>query len=184
MLALVFPLALAAQDPAIGTPCEQVAAQESYSGPMDVCDPLLEGANAYSATMRASLTPRPAAKQVMVYQRDGEWFLHAEGYRWEGSLVETRRNDMPISPADAAAIGKEMNTASLAALAQVPYYGFPNVICTDGSTIELAAAIEGARYAARQHSCAAPQQLERTAALFRELAIKYDPAFEGYLSGL
>lgn len=114
---------------------------------MDVCDPLLEGGNAYSATMTASLTPPPATQQVVIYRLEGNWFLYAEGYRWNGSLVETRRNDVRISDADAAAI-------------------------------------EGSRHAARQHSCAGQTELTRTAALFKEMALKYDPAFEGYLSGL
>ena len=183
MLAFIVPVALAAQAAPTGTPCEQDAEAEA-SRPMDVCEPLLEGGTAYSATMAASLTPPPAAQQVVVYRLDGEWFLHAEGYRWNGSLVETRRNDVPISEADADAIREQLTTPYIATLAQQPFYGSPNVICTDGSTIELATAIDGVRHAARQHSCAGSTDLTRTAALFRDIAIKYDPRFEGYLSGL
>ena len=183
MLALVFPLALAAAPAPAVTPCE-LDAEAELSIPMDVCDSWLEGGSAYSATMTASLTPPPATQQVVVYQFEGNWFLHAEGYRWNGSLIETRRNDVPISQADAATIRDELTTAYLATLAEKPFYGSPNVICTDGAPIELAAASAGSRHAARQHSCAGQTQLTQTAALFRELAIRYDPGFEGYLSFL
>jgi len=171
MLALVFPLALAAAPAPAVTPCE-LDAEAELSIPMDVCDSWLEGGSAYSATMTASLTPPPATQQVVVYQFEGNWFLHAEGYRWNGSLIETRRNDVPISQADAATIRDELTTAYLATLAEKPFYGSPNVICTDGATIELAAASAGSRHAARQHSCAGQTQLTQTAALFRELAIR------------
>lgn len=183
MLALVFSFALAGGTAPLGTPCE-LDAEAELSHPMNVCESWLEGGSAYSATMTASLTPPPATQQVVVYQFEGDWFLHAEGYRWKGSLIETRRNDMPISEADAAAIRDKLTTAYLATLAEQPFYGSPNVICTDGATIELAAASAGSRHAARQHSCAGQTQLTKTAALFRAMAIRYDPGFEGYLSFL
>ena len=151
---------------------------------LEVCDPVVEGARAYSATFRASLTPPPAAQQVTIFERGGEWFMHVAGYSWQpGNAVATRRNDTPIAAEDALAIIAQLEEAG-DRLAQLSYYGAPNVICTDGARTELASAMAGQRSAFAQHSCAGKSELHEIAAAFRSLAIKYDPEFEGMLYGL
>ncbi len=69
-------------------------------------------------------------------------------------------------------------------LSALPYYGPEDVVCTDGSSIELAFSADGKRYAADQHSCAGKTEINRIAAKFRELALKYDPDFTDLLYGL
>ncbi|MDE1468492.1 hypothetical protein [Aurantiacibacter sp. D1-12] len=185
MIAYAFALATGL----IGVPAIEdcPAAEASTDGHLsDVCAALPEVDVAYSATMRASLNPRPASQQVMVYRMEGQWFVRTAGYRWTPgtSVVTTRRNDLPIAPEDASMIETRLSQTSLSRLAELPYYGADDVICTDGSNLEIAAALDGARFAARQHSCAGQTELNEIAALFRGIAIKYDSEFEGYLSGL
>ena len=151
---------------------------------LEVCDPVVEGARAYSATFRASLNPPPAAQQVTIFERDGEWFMHVAGYRWKpGEAVVTRRNDMPISAEDALALVARLEEAG-DRLAQLSYYGAPNVICTDGASFQLASAVGGQHRVFSQHSCAGKSELHAIAAAFRSLAIKYEPQIEGMLYAL
>ncbi len=151
----------------------------------DVCSEWLEGGPAYSATMRASLSPRPASQQVMLFQMDGDWFMRVAGYRWEPeSAVETRRREFPISNDDAQVIIDRLTIAHLQRLGELYYYGSTDVICTDGASFEVAMAIDGQKFSARQHSCAGKTQLHQTAALFRRIALEYDPEFSGMLTGL
>lgn len=183
MLVSAYLIALATGSSAATSPCETTARRDDYHL-SDVCDELLHGEESYSATFRASLVPRPASQQVLIYRDDESWRLRAAGYRWNSPLVTTRRNDVEISAQDAERIRQSVTAEYLARLAQLPFYGSESVICTDGATTELAASWGGERHSARQHSCAGETELTGTAALFREIAIKYDPEFEGHLNGL
>ncbi|APE27752.1 hypothetical protein [Aurantiacibacter gangjinensis] len=185
MLILIPALALTANVEAPIELCSDYAAtDESFT--LDVCDEALQGDVAYSATIRASLNPEPAVRQVTIFRHDGQWFVRATGYRWEPgtSLVSTRRNELPISADDAALIEAQLGAVALSNLAAQPYYGDDDRICTDGANFELAAAIDGQRHTARQHSCAGNTQLTEITALFLDIAIRYDNGFEGYLGGL
>lgn len=180
---LELSLAMAATASTICLPAEE--ASDDYL--QDVCDPLLEGSPAYSATYRVSLSPRPASQQVMVYQRDGSWHMSIAGYRWErGGAIDTRRHDVEISEADAKMIIDRITKPLMERLQSLPYYGISDVIvvCTDGANYTVEMAEDGQRYAASQHSCAEKTELNETMALFRSLALKYDPEFDGLLSGL
>ena len=177
-------LAGAAAEPAI-EPCAEYE-QVEPGHLSNVCSPWPEGDVAYSATIQASLVPQPAAQQVMVYRLDGQWFIRIAGYHWEPgtSVIVTRRNEVPISAEDAAMIAARVDAATLSRLAERPYYGSDLVICTDGASLELAAASNGSRQSARQHSCAGETEMNEISALFRELAIKYDSESAEYLGGL
>jgi hypothetical protein len=181
--AIAWSAAVAAQGNSTIGPCTD--ALEFDGGHLsDVCTEWLEGNNAYSATMRASISPQPASQQVMLYRMEGAWFMRVAGYRWEpGSAVETRRREFPVSDGDAQVIVDRMTIAHLDELGELLYYGSENVICTDGASYELAMAINGQRRNARQHSCAGKTELHQTAAIFRQIALKYDPEFAGMLRG-
>lgn len=151
---------------------------------IDVCDPILSGEEAYAVTYRASLSPKPASQQVVVYTLDGEWFLRIAGYGWQGDRVETRRRDMPISSDDAMAITGKASPSNIRRLNKSPFYGEPERICMDGASLNLDGAVGGKRYGAAQHTCAGSTELFGLASDFRALALKYDPASLGFLYGL
>lgn len=182
MLVPAYSLVLATATSTATPPCEATTQRDDYHL-SDVCDEIVHGEEAYSATFRASLVPRPASQQVLIYRQDGSWRLRAAGYRWNGGLVMTRRNDVEISSEDAERIRQSVTADHLARLARLPFYGSDDVICTDGATTELAASWGEERHSARQHSCAGDTELTTTATLFREIAIKYDPNLEGFLTG-
>lgn len=184
MLGPVHAMILSAGVAYAGTPCPENAISSDHHLE-DVCAVWIEEEPAYAATFGASLTPRPASQQVLIYRREGDWFMRIAGFRWNpGGEVVTRRDTIAISDEDAETIVDSMNVDSLAQLHEQPFYGSDVRICTDGATYSLATAQAGRRYDARQHSCASKTELNATAALFRQLALKYDPAFEGLLYGL
>lgn len=184
MLDLVFAGILSAGLGSSGIPCAEDTDSPEYHL-SDVCDPLLDGAPAYSATFRASLSPQPASQQVMVYRLDGEWFIRIAGYRWErGGEVVTRRHDIAVSTADVDVLVSRLSKSSIEHLGAQPYYGSENVICTDGANLELAMSLEGRKFLAAQHSCAGKTGINEITAIFRQLALRYDPAFDGLLAGL
>ncbi|MGI9375467.1 MAG: hypothetical protein ACR2PC_05095 [Tsuneonella suprasediminis] len=153
----------------------------------DVCGELSEGGPAYSATVRASMSPPPASQQVMVYRTGGVWMMRIAGYRYRwksGGEVVTRRREIALSDDDAEDLVRRLTEADLRHLGQLPFYGSENVICTDGASLELAIGMAGRKSKAAQHSCAGKTELRQLAAAFRQLALKYDPEFEGLLSGL
>ncbi|MCA0903165.1 hypothetical protein [Qipengyuania aquimaris] len=151
---------------------------------LDVCDPAIMGARAYSATYSASLTPSPGTQQVTIFERDGEWFMRFAGFAWgPGKTLRIRNGEHAISAEEALDLAQRFDTAS-EQLAQLSYYGAPDVICTDGSRVELSSAVGGQRRAFAQHSCAGKSELHAIAAAFRSLAIKYQPRIEGMLRGL
>ena len=150
----------------------------------DVCSEVLEGAPAFSVTYRRSLSPEPASQQVMIYRLKGQWYLRVAGYHWgPGNVVETRRNDLSISDADAELLVRRLTVEEVRRLSLLPYYGREDVVCTDGASLKLEIAFSGRKFKAAQHSCAGKTRLSETAALFRQLALKYDPHFKALLSG-
>lgn len=152
----------------------------------NVCTGYHEGASAYSATWSASLNPKPAQQQVMIFRYEGEWRMRIAGYRWEWgtSLVEHRRNDVAISDEDANSIIELMDDKTLERLAAQPYFGSDTLICTDGAGYRLEKAKDSQRHFAAQHSCAGRTQVNEIFGKFREIALKYDPEFEGFLAGM
>lgn len=151
----------------------------------DVCDPLLEGAEAYSATFRASLVPSPASQQVLVYRADADgWFVRIAGYNWTDDIVVTRRRDLPISDDDAAQISALITEVTFERLSALPYYGSPDIVCTDGANLQLAMVLNGQRNFVAQHTCAGRTEINDLSEAFRSLAIKYDPESLGLLNGL
>ena len=152
----------------------------------DVCSAHLEGEPAYSVTFGASLNPRPAAQQVMVYRADDAWVMRVAGYRWKAgtSAITTKRNEFKISDEDASMLIDILSVDSLRRLAAMPYYGSDDAICTDGASLELAFAEQRMKHRAAQHSCAGKTDFNQIAATFRQIAIKYDPEFETLLNGL
>ena len=106
------------------------------------------------------------------------------GFAWgPGKTLRIRNGEHAISAEEALDLAQRVDTAS-ERLAQLSYYGAPDVICTDGSRVELASAVGGKRRAFAQHSCAGKSELHAIAAAFRSLAIKYQPRIEGMLRGL
>ncbi len=166
---------------AAATPCS--VEDEADDHLSDVCAPFLEGAPAYGVTVQGSLIPRPAAQQVLIYQMDGEWLIRISGYRWQPgtSQIETRRTVLPISDEDAQRLIERMNDDAFERLQARPYYGSEDSICTDGSRHEVAKASAGSANRATLHSCGLNDELKAIARQFREVAIKYDPEFDGML---
>ena len=153
---------------------------------MDVCADYLDDTAAYSATWLGSLSPRPAEQQVAVFRYEGKWFVRVAGYRWKPgtSLVEYRRNEIQISEEDSDAIAALMSDAKLKELSSIKYYGSDYVFCTDGASFRLDMARAGQRKEVAQHSCAGKTEINRVMSEFRNLALKYDPEFDGMLTGL
>ncbi|WP_336987387.1 hypothetical protein [Altererythrobacter aquiaggeris] len=153
---------------------------------MGVCSPLVTEYPAYSVTYRASLSPQPASQQVMIYGRDDGWMLSIVGYRWTpgSEVILTRRQKIAISNDDAQRLSNRLTEASMKQLLALPYYGPGDQICTDGATNEVAMSKGGKKVIAQQHSCAGKTLINEISAAFRELALEYDPEFEGLLSGL
>ncbi|QWC56245.1 hypothetical protein F7D01_03315 [Erythrobacter sp. 3-20A1M] len=181
MLGLAFSLAMSAAATWAACP-EDIPAGDFL---FDVCEAPSDLSAAYSATMRASLKPAPAAQQVTIFRDDGKWRMRVVGYRWTlGAETVSRQNEFEISDRDAEVIIDRMSSDAIEELAQRPYFGREGVICTDGSSYELAIASRDRRLAAKQHSCAGKTELNKTAAVFRRIALKYDPAFDGMLDGL
>lgn len=185
MLDLVFASSLSSAALTSGAACPDDFVSAEYHL-ADVCSAWLKGAPAYSATFRASLNPRPASHQVLIYRRDDTWFMRIAGYRrgLSGSEVVTRRNEVAVSDVDVEALASRVTKASLERLSAMPYYGSENMICTDGADLQLAMSSTGKKYVAAQHSCAGKTEINEIAATFRQLALKYDPDFAGLLTGL
>lgn len=151
----------------------------------DICFAAENGGPAYSVTYAASLIPPPASQQVMVYQTGDGWKMWIAGYRWmPGGAVVTRRQEISISTADAHTISGMVTIQRLMRLSELPFYGSEDVICLDGATLSLAMSVDGKRYSAEQHSCAKKGALNETAAVFRDIAIKYEPEFSDLLDWL
>ena len=184
MIELAYVVLLNASIASSGTDCPDDFSSNDYHT-ANVCAPWLKSKAAYSATFRGSMSPRPAAQQVMIYRSDDAWIMRIAGYHWDrkGAVV-TRRREIAISDADAGVIVDHMTAESLDRLSKRPYFGSETVICTDGAQYELAMASGGRKHLAKQHSCAGSTELNETAALLRDLALKYDPSFDGLLSGL
>lgn len=164
--------------------CQPRVGDEDYHL-MDVCDELLEEAPAYSATFRSSLSPLPASQQVMVYQVESRWFVRIAGYNWDANgAVRTSRNDIAILSDDAELLVSQLTSETFERLRGLHYYGSPDQVCMDGANMEIAMASAGRRYAVSQHSCAGQSEIFEIAASFRDLALKYDPSFQGLLAGL
>jgi hypothetical protein len=173
---------LGANSGAFETACSADTSEDHHLE--DVCNEVLKGAPAYSVTYRRSLSPEPASQQVMVYRLGDRWYVYVAGYlKGHGSVVETRRNDLPISDADAEKLVSRLTVEGLRQLSLSPYYGREDVVCTDGASLELEMARSGRKFKAEQHSCAGKTRLNEIAALFRQLALKYDPQFKTLLSG-
>lgn len=152
---------------------------------LDVCDPLIDGRKAYSATFSASLTPQPAAQQVTLYEGDRGWIMHVAGFKWvRGGPITTRRHEISISSNDVQTLISRLDEDTMERLSKLSYYGGPLVICSDGAKTEIAMAGDSKRRSFSQHSCAGKSELHEIAASFRALALKYDPEFEGMLDGL
>lgn len=169
---------------AVASPCpERIGPMDGHRA--DVCSEWIHGEPAYSATYAASLAPQPASQQVLVYRSSEGWMIRIAGFRWKPEAeFTTRRNELRISDADARAITTLLATPVVERLAKQPFFGSEDVICTDGASLVLASARDGSRVAASQHSCAGRTEFNRIAASFRELAVKYDPAFADMLDGL
>lgn len=169
----------------IGDPaCPEVVDPDDYHL-SDICNSLLADYPAYSATYQASLSPEPASQQVMLYLGEDGWVMRIAGYRWTpgGGEVVTRRFEVSISDDDAQQLVDRLSETTMQRLRELPYYGSDDVICTDGANTEIATALDGMKIAAAQHSCAGRTEINEIAAAFRELALRYDPAFEDLLSG-
>ncbi|QFT76541.1 hypothetical protein [Erythrobacter sp. THAF29] len=173
-------LSLAALGPAT-TQCGETDKSDDYHL-LSVCEGFLEGGPAFSATVRASLSAKPASQQVMVFKLDGTWMVAIAGYSWSpGGAVLTRRAEFEISPEDAKAIAGLLDGETFDRLGKIKFYGRDDRICMDGAVYELAAASGGRKASARQHSCAGTTEINSIMAAFRELAIKYDPDSQGML---
>ena len=147
-----------------------------------VCDDYLEGEPAYSATVEGSLIAKPASQQVMLYKMDGQWFVRIAGFSWDSEgPVLTRRIDVSVSNMDAQRVIARLDDAAFERLGTIEYYGDKNRICMDGANYEVARAVAGTMTSARQHSCAGKTEINAVMAIFRKLAIKYDPEAEGML---
>lgn len=167
-----------------GATCSEASPNTDYHL-QDVCSSSLKGSLAYSVTFKASLSPAPAAQQVMMYQFNDRWLLRIAGYRWKpGSEAVTRRNTVNISETDAELVIKAITMEALDELSKRPFFGDENVICTDGATLEVAMGQGGRHLTAAQHSCAPKSEMNELAAVLQELALKYDRGFDGLLSGL
>tara|TARA_B100001179_G_C18442840_1_gene339585 strand:- start:16 stop:579 length:564 start_codon:yes stop_codon:yes gene_type:complete len=185
MIDILLATILASESSLVATACP--VNEERQTGHLfSVCDPILEGGRAYSVTFEASLSPEPAAQQVALYKRSGLFFLRIAGFRWESgsSLVTTRRNEIAISKEDALSLVDLFDDARLKRLSQLSYYGDPLIVCSDGAETEVATASDGRTQSFAQHTCAAKSELNEVASVFREVALKYDPGFEGMLTGL
>lgn len=149
----------------------------------DICDPHLDSDQAYSVTVQASMSPDPASQQVILYRSEGEWRLRIAGFRWVPgtSLVVTRRNDIAISDEDAEYIIREMDSDTLAELAQVGIMGGGNQICMDGAEADLSMARDGQFVSVRRHSCAYGRDIRNILAEFRAVALRNDPDALGML---
>lgn len=147
-----------------------------------VCDAWLEGAPAYSATVRASLIARPASQQVTIVRHEGEWLMLVAGFQWnkDGS-VATRRVERVISDEEGERIASLFSGETFERLGELHHYGSEDVICMDGASYELAAGRGGRKVTARQHSCAGKTEINAIMSKFRVLALKYDPDSEGLL---
>lgn len=152
---------------------------------LGVCDDWLEGAPAYAATFSASLTPFPAAQQVIIFRYKGGWRMAMAGYhRTADGAMETRRKEVEISDAEAETIARLVDQAALQRLAALPYYGSDNRICMDGANLRIETAAGGQRMEASQHSCAGKTEINTVAAAFRDLALKHDRDMSDHLDGL
>ncbi len=182
-----YALAMLAQA-AAPTPAEDCAANAKQDGYhlVDVCSDWIEGRPAYAATYRASLIPRPASQQVLVYKSEDGWRMRVAGYVWDRDKqsIQTKRSEFDISAETVRIVTEAVNVQTIQSLKKLHYYGSPDVICTDGAKYSVAMAQGNMRYSASQHSCADPSQLHQTMALFRDIAIKHDPSFDGMLYGL
>ena len=149
----------------------------------EVCDPVFEGATAYSATVRGSMSPAPRTQQVMLYRQEGEWRLRIAGVRWVPgtSVVVTRRNDVVISDDDAEELIALLDERAMEELGAMPYMGAEGLICVDGARLEIARAENGQRWTAAQHSCVVGSKLRPILHAFREVALRYDPDAFGML---
>ena len=183
-LAIVMAL-LAQPVPVGGSDCAEFADWEA-DHTADVCSEWIEGEEAYSATMRGSLIPKPAAQQVLIFKTEEGWRMRVAGYSfdYDEGTTRTRRRELAISDAEAQAIKELVSPEAMARLAKLPYYGGDNRICVDGATYGLAVARNGRRTQARQHSCSDPSELDEIAGAFRALALSHDEGFEGMLTGL
>ena len=153
--------------------------------------------SATGVTFEASLTPRPARQQIVVYRDDDTWFLDIDGYRWnrDDRLFETRRRIVQIRKEAALRLIALAPKEKIAALATRDYYGnrpdavaHEVIICVDGSSlaIELVEGTEGTGQLTRaeRHSCSDDQSIDAIASAFRRAALTADPEFDGFLSGL
>lgn len=185
MLGLILSALLTAPMGSAPRPCA-VEEEGDVSGHLEqVCSEIIGGAPTYAVTFRASLAPQPAAQQVLLYRLDGAWMLRVAGYRWQpGGPVETRRHELPIAARDAEALAALLDDADFDRLGQLFYYGRPDAVCSDGSSVTLARSVGGMVREAGQHSCAGKTEVHRIAAAFRRVALRYDPAFDGLLAGL
>ncbi|WP_123639866.1 hypothetical protein [Tsuneonella flava] len=121
----------------------------------------------------------------MMYRSGDQWLLRIAGYRWipEGGAA-TRRREIAILDADAEELASRITEADLNQLSQLPFYGPNALFCLHGTTLAVSIGVAGKMSSATQHSCAGKTKLNQLAAAFRQLALKYDPEFEGLLSGL
>lgn len=175
---LPFALQTAALSPA--QECAQGSALESERI-ADVCSEWIDSEQAYSATMHGR-----AAQQILIFKTSDGWRMLIAGFSYDGETgtTSTRRRELSISDASAETIAAAVNAASIERLGKLEYYGSPDVICMDGSKLEVAMAQSGQRHSADQHSCADQSELHKTMAAFRDIALEYDDSFEGFLTGL